>query len=202
MSKRQPKSPDKLRIWQQNTHKSQTAQDYVLNAARPEDWDILAIQEPWIDTLGKSHMTQYWRIIYPVNYYEEGRSRVRSVLLINTNINTDSYTMLLIPHSDIVGVHFTGANGSLTVINVYNEITNNSTTDCLDSFLTANPRMVRLSASDHMLWLGDFNRHHPMWEDNTNSHLFEPENYISPLLDLLYKNDILLPIPTGLPTYQ
>src|SRR3984893_10910317 len=118
MSKQQLKSPDKLRIWQQNTHKSQTAQDYILNTARPEDWDILALQEPWIDTLEKSHATQYWRIIYPVNYYEEGRSRVRSILLINTNINTDSYTVLLIPHSDITSVRFTSANGSLTVINV------------------------------------------------------------------------------------
>src|SRR6202011_3471472 len=145
---------------------------------------------------------QYWHIIYPANYYEEGRSRIWLLLLINTNINTDSYMVLPIPHSDITGVRFTSANGSLTVINVYNEITNNDTTDCLDSFLTANLRMARPTDLDHMLWLGDFNRHHLMWEDDTNSHLFEPENYISPLLDLLYRHNMLLTLPKGIPTFQ
>src|ERR1700733_6478450 len=38
MNKHIPKAPEQLRIWQQNTHKSQTAQDYVINTARPEDW--------------------------------------------------------------------------------------------------------------------------------------------------------------------
>jgi hypothetical protein len=101
MSKRQPKTPEQLHIWQQNTHKSQTAQDYIINTAKPNDWDIIAIQEPWLDTLGESCASQYRRIIYPANYYEEGRLRTRSVLLINTNINTDSYSVILIHHSDI-----------------------------------------------------------------------------------------------------
>jgi hypothetical protein len=51
MNKRVPKAPEQLRIWQQNTPKLQMAQDYVINTARPEDWDVPAIQEPWIDTL-------------------------------------------------------------------------------------------------------------------------------------------------------
>ena len=61
----------------------------MINTARPKDWDVLAIQEPWIDTLGKSRTLQYWRIIYPVNFYKEGRASIRSVLLINTNISMD-----------------------------------------------------------------------------------------------------------------
>jgi endonuclease/exonuclease/phosphatase family metal-dependent hydrolase len=202
MSKCQPKAPEQLRTWQQNTHKSQTAQDYVINTARPEDWDIIALQEPWMDSLGKSRASQYWCIIYPGNFYEEGRSRIRSVLLINTNIYTDSYIAIPIMHSDITGIHFKGVNGSLSVINIYNEITNNDTMSYLDSFLDANICMVRPTEADHMIWLGDFNRHHPMWEDDTNSHLFEPENYITPLLDLLYKHDMFLALPKGIPTFQ
>jgi exonuclease III len=202
MSKRQPKAPNQLRIWQQNTHKSQTAQDYVINTAKPEDWDILALQEPWLDSLGKSRASQYWRIVHPANYYEEGRACIRSVLLINANINTDSYSVIPIFHSDITAVRFKGNNGNLSVINIYNEITNNDTTSCLDHFLNANPRLVRPSITDNMIWLGDFNRHHPIWEEDTNSHLFEPENYITPLLDLLYRHDMLLALPKGIPTFQ
>jgi hypothetical protein len=202
MNKGTPKAPEQLRIWQLNIHKSQTAQDYVINTARPEDWDVLALQEPWIDTLGNSRASHYWRVIYPANYYEEGRARIRSVLLINTNISSESYSVLPIQHSHITGVRFKGLNGNLTLINVYNEITNNDTTNCLDLFLTANPLLVRPTASDHMIWLGDFNRHHPMWEEDTNSHLFEAENIISPLLGLLYRQDMLLALPKGIPTFQ
>jgi Endonuclease-reverse transcriptase len=174
----------------------------VINTARPEDWDVLAIQEPWIDALGKSRASQYWRIIYPANYYEEGRARIRSVLLINTNITTDCYSALPIYHSDITGVRFRGPHSSLSLINVYNEITNNDTTGCLYLFLNANPLLARPLASDHMIWLGDFNRHHPMWEEDGNSHLFESEDAISPLLNLLYRHDMILALPKGIPTLQ
>jgi hypothetical protein len=41
-----------------------------------------------------------------------------------------------------------------------------------------------------------------MWEEDTNSHLFEPENYITPFLDLLFRHDMILALPKGIPTYQ
>ena len=39
---------------QPNVHNSKTAQAYVLNTANPNDWDVLALQEPWIDSFGNS----------------------------------------------------------------------------------------------------------------------------------------------------
>jgi hypothetical protein len=53
-----------------------------------------------------------------------------------------------------------------------------------------------------MLWLGDFNCHYPMWEEDTNEQLFKPEDYIAPLIDLLYKNNMLLVLPKGIHTLQ
>ena len=103
-------------------------------------------------------------------------------------------------HSDITAVRFKGDNGYLSLFNIYNEITNNDTLTCLDLFLDCNAPLIRPSNSDCVLWLGDFNRHHPMWEEDANEHLFEPEDYISPLIDLLYKNDMLLTLPKGIPT--
>jgi hypothetical protein len=50
--------------------------------------------------------------------------------------------------------------------------------------------------------LGDFNRHHPIWEDDNNENLFEPEDCIAPLINLLYKFDMLLALPKGKPTLQ
>ena len=84
MNIRPPKLPQKLRIWQQNVHMSKTAHTYILNTANPKDWDILALQEPWIDRFGNSRGSQYWRVVYPANFYNEDRARVRSILLILT----------------------------------------------------------------------------------------------------------------------
>ena len=202
MSRRPPNKPQQLHIWQKNAHKSQTAQDYILCTAHPSDWDIIALQEPWIDSFGKSRGSQYWRVIYPANYYVEGRSRIRSILLINTNISTDSYTILPIMNSDITAVRFHGENGYVSTFNIYNEITNNETITCLDQFMGRHSHLVRPTETDHILWLSNFNRHHPIWEDETNLHLYKSEESISPLIDLLYKYNMILALPKGIPTYQ
>jgi hypothetical protein len=41
-----------------------------------------------------------------------------------------------------------------------------------------------------------------VWEDDSNKRLFESTEYILSLLDLLYKNEMLLALPKGIPTYQ
>ena len=202
MNVRPPTLPQKLRIWQQNVHKSKTAQAYVLNTANPNDWDVLALQEPWIDSFGNSRGTQYWRVIYPANYYLEGRAHIRSIILINTNLSTDCYTILPLIHSDITAVRFRGNNGFLSLFNIYNEITNNDTLTYLDAYLDRNAHLVRPSRQDSVVWLGDFNRHHPIWEEDANERLFESEEYITPLIELLYKNEMLLALPKGIPTFQ
>ncbi|KAG5724629.1 hypothetical protein E4T56_gene3672 [Termitomyces sp. T112] len=44
-----PKAPEKLRIWQQNVCKLDVAQATMLDTASPNDWDMLAIQEPFLE---------------------------------------------------------------------------------------------------------------------------------------------------------
>ena len=68
--------------------------------------------------------------------------------------------------------------------------------------MDANPHLILPSINDHMVWLGDFNRHHPLWEDEANEHLFDSEANITPLIDLLYKHDMTLALPKGIPTFQ
>ena len=71
-------------------------------------------------------------------------------------------------YSDITAICFKGDNGYLSLFNIYNEITNNDTIGYLDSFLTRNTHLIRPSVWDSVIWVGDFNRHHPMWEEETN----------------------------------
>ena len=42
--------PQKLRIWQQNVHISKTVQSNILNTANPKDWNVIALQEPFLAT--------------------------------------------------------------------------------------------------------------------------------------------------------
>ena len=105
-------------------------------------------------------------------------------------------------HSDITAIRFKGANGFLSVFNIYNEITNNDTITCLDSFLTRKTHLIHPLPLDCVLWIGDFNRHHPIWEEEANERLYEAEEYISPLIELLYRNEMLLALPKGIPTFQ
>ncbi|KNZ80707.1 hypothetical protein J132_04796 [Termitomyces sp. J132] len=53
-----------------------------------------------------------------------------------------------------------------------------------------------------MLWLGNFNRHHPLWEPVDNHHLNSPKDFIQPLLDMLTAYDMELALPPGIPTLQ
>ncbi|KIM45758.1 hypothetical protein M413DRAFT_7871 [Hebeloma cylindrosporum] len=56
-----------LRIWQQNTRKSLSAQLLTIHAAR-NDYDIICIQEPHFDHLKATHATPVWRLITPTGW--------------------------------------------------------------------------------------------------------------------------------------
>ena len=105
-------------------------------------------------------------------------------------------------HSDITTIRFKGTSGFLSLFNIYNKITNNDTLACLDSFSELNALTIHPSPTDSVVWLGNFNRHHPMWEDDVNDQLFNMEDNITPLINLLYKYDIVLALPKGIPTLQ
>ena len=54
------------------------------------------------------------------------------------------------------------------------------------------------------IWAGDFNRHHPLWDDPTNQHLFTTHNLTEAqkLIDLTEKHNLEQVLPPGIPTLQ
>ncbi|KAG2046648.1 hypothetical protein BDR06DRAFT_1035543 [Suillus hirtellus] len=70
-----------------------------------------------------------------------------------------------------------------------------------DEFLEHNIALIKTMETDHMLWTGDFNRHHPLWEDIRNCHLF---NYAAanPLIDLIADHGMLQLLLCRIPTLQ
>ena len=99
-------------------------------------------------------------------------SRPQVVTLINSKLSTNYWKQIPFPSRDVVITQFTGTQGTCTLINIYNDGKHDRTIEELERFLATNIREVRPSVNDHMIWLGDFNRHHPLWDEERNSHLF------------------------------
>ena len=195
-------APSKLRIWQQNARKSIRNTDYILNEANPKDYDLILIQEPWFDHLGKTRGTHNWRVIYPPTIYEDKHDPIRSIILVNINISTNRYITLNIPSSDIMAIRLNGSFGYCTIMNIYNDCTTNKTTTALKEYLDTNKHIAIPNPTNHLFWLGDFNRHHPLWEPDSNRRLYNSPDMINPLLNLITEHDMLMSLPPDIPTYE
>ena len=192
---------NQLRIWQQNLNKSLTAQLHLLNTASPNDWDVLILQEPWFGNT-VTRATHSWRVLYPDIYYENKTANLRSIILINTNISTDCYEQIQLRSTDVTGVRVVTDAGPITILNVYNDCNHNAAVDEVTSYLTrAFPDDI-IPDDEHVVMAGDFNRHHSWWEDESNSHLMTGGAMIQPLLDLVYRFDLGMALPPGIPTLQ
>lgn len=67
----------KLRInWQQNLNKSLDAQGYLINTTREDKYDIVAIQEPYIDQNKLTRANTRWVVLYPSGHHDT-RERAR-----------------------------------------------------------------------------------------------------------------------------
>lgn len=196
------RQPDRLRIWQQNAHKSRLAQEHILNTANPGDWDLILLQEPWFDTYGNSRGNQSFHVIYPSTFLSDKDSPTRSIILINSNINKDCYTELAIPSNDITAVRLTIGDRHFSLFNIYNDCNHNRTLDTLNSYLADNLQIALPQPEDHMFWFGDFNRHHPCWEDEANARTYNSENFIAPLLDLIHDHGMIMALPPSIPTLR
>jgi len=53
-----------------------------------------------------------------------------------------------------------------------------------------------------LILLGDFNRHHPTWEGNANSHLTSPDRLLNLLLELIVNMRLEMVLPKGIPTLE
>ena len=74
----------------------------------------------------------------------------------------------------------------------------------ISTFLKNEIRQVRPNEDDHMIWLGDFNRHHPLWEDKTNGHLMTNSHLqmAQLLIELLVEYGMIMVLPKYTPTLE
>lgn len=187
-----------LNIWQLNTNKSNEAQTAFAHDPSVLAGSLIAIQEPYLDHLSSSRPPAGWRPVYPTPHFREGAPRSRSFIAVNPALSTNDWEQIACPSSDITSIRVITTAGPVLIINVYNPCDSNRSLPHVESLARAAP------PGDHIVLLGDFNRHHPTWDESRNSHLFTSTNLelAQPLLDLVGEFGLQMALPQDIPTLQ
>ena len=198
-----PSQLNNIRIWQQNLNTSHITQLTLTNTLPPSDWDIIALQEPAINKIGNTRANTHWRVVYPTAKYTDG-TRSRAVTLINSSISTNAWRQIDFPSADVVVVQLSTSQGYCTIFNIYNDCKHDNTISAIEQLMSEHIATVRPNQQDHMVWLGDFNRHHLLWDESSNSHLFTAPALAASqkLIDLLADYGLTQILPRNKPTLQ
>ena len=197
-------SPKRLRIWQQNLDKSDKAQCNLINSSVHKDWDLLLLQEPYIDKFGNTKVTSKWHTIYPSSHLSDA-SVNRSIILVNTALDTNTWAQVPVEGSNnITALRLRLPHGQLTNFNIYNDCTHSNTLSLFRQYLNKTASSSLAASGDRMLWCGDFNCHHLLWDEEHNSHLFTASASleVQPLMSLLEDYNMVMILLQNIPTLQ
>jgi len=167
-----------LKIWQQNINKSSACQhDLISNDRLIRDGiDIIALQEPSINQFGGIVNAREWTAVYPTTHTAEPH-KTHSLLLICTNLLTNKWEQINMKSGDMTVIKVKSNWGTLTIYNIYNDCKHDRTLDLLAEshrqYQEENSTHPR--EQEHLMWLGDFNRHHPHWDMPSDTRLFTTE---------------------------
>jgi len=156
-------------------------------------------------------MSKFLHIRTPNNFrqiFPENRGRdnslVRSIIWVSKVLETKNWENIDIPNSnDITAIRLTGSYGQLTIFNIYNDCTHADNEKDLKNFLRGRAEEF-IGRNRHMIWAGDFNRHHPLWDREEDEHLFTTPatQAAEKLIDLLTEYDMGMLLPKDTPTLQ
>ena len=190
-----------LGIWQQNLNKSNDAQVDLLNLAKPAEWSVLALQEPYINRNNKTHSSSHWRVIYPVVHGADHAPRTRSVLMISKQLSTNVWNEIQVPHPDVTAVTIRTEGGTTHIFNLYVDADSDA---AIHAAARATQKLLERNDDASIIWLGDFNRHHPQWDEERNNHLFTAVNLTAAelLLTKVAEAGLDMVLEPGTPTLQ
>jgi len=202
-----------IKIWQQNVRKSWDAQMHTIHTVGNR-YDIICLQEPHFDFQKLTRATPVWRVVLPSLYNthetQERWRAPRAAILVHERVSTNRWTQVDIALQDIVAICLTTCETALNVYNIYNDCTHSETLQVLKQHLQKreadeinNPTPTE-DKTEGDLWIGDFNRHHPMWEDAKNSRLFTAAalDKAQELIELLADYDMVMSLPQSIPTIR
>ena len=98
----------------------------------------------------------------------------RSITLINKAINATSYHQIKVEHLNITALTIYTNLFPIDIYNIYNDGTTPNTVQFIRWYMQ-NIYLLHLAA-EQQIWVGNFNWHHPLWDEPRNLHLFTPRN--------------------------
>ena len=128
------RNPRRLRLWQQNLNRSLEGQLDLLQSLKDKDYDVVALQEPHIDFLGRTRANAHWTVIYPKRHLANP-NKTRAIILINRNISTNNWDEIPLDSMDVTGVRLHGGFGAICLLNIYNDCENNGSIDVMRGFM-------------------------------------------------------------------
>ena len=195
-----------LNIWQQNINKSPACQHDLISSGKLIEIGInlIALQEPVINFYGNMIASRDWISVYPTTH-SDNPAKSRSITLIRASICTENWTQINFPSGDVTVVQLNGAWGKLTIFNIYNDCDHNRTMALLSKFHCEHADQLEKSdrGSAHVLWLGDFNRHHPHWDSHDDTRLFTRDaiKAAKALIEATAEAGLDMALPKGIPTH-
>jgi ribonuclease HI/exonuclease III len=195
----------RLRILQINLNKSEKAHLDLLNNVTSKDWDIVLIQEPHtINRFNAIRTPTNFRPVFPENRGRDNTA-VRSLIWVSSSLDTRNWEIINIPDTnDLTAIQLKGNYGTLVIFNIYNDCKNPNTENALALFLRTHSNEILAGPNAHMIWAGDFNRHHPLWDRDEDVHLFTAQYQRSAekLINMLADHEMAMPLPKGIPTLE
>ncbi|KJA23255.1 hypothetical protein HYPSUDRAFT_99332, partial [Hypholoma sublateritium FD-334 SS-4] len=104
------------------------------------DFEVCAIQEPYVDFRGASRTNPHWQAIYPTTHHSDTNvnakyKKTRSIILVSAAISTDAWSEIPFDSLDVTGVQLVGDFGTIRIINIYNNCDDNSSLDTVAQYL-------------------------------------------------------------------
>ena len=194
----------KLRILQINLNKSEKAHLDIINERVSEKYDIMLIQELHTTKFNAIRTPANFKPIFPSNRLAD-EAQIRSVIWVNKHLETKNWKIIDVQKTNnITAIQLNGTYGKIMIINIYNDCTHPRTENTLRNCLTQHRNMIADGDNAHMIWAGDFNRHHPLWDDNRDIHLFTNQalRNAEGLINMLAEYGMEMALPKGVPTLQ
>ena len=95
-------------------------------------------------------------------------------------------------------------NRKLMIINIYNACTHSWMLTRLCQFMQEEWVNIGEDANNHIMWCGNFNRHHPLWDDKADERLFTPQaiREADILIGLLVDEGLEMALPRSILTLK
>ena len=198
-----------LAIWQQNINKSRACQHDLISSGKliEKEINIVALQEPSINTFNNTVASRDWKSIYPSTHAKEP-GKTRSLILIRDDLLTDSWEQVEFPSGDVTALKIHGDWGTITIFNIYNDCKHNETITALMKFHSDHTNDIlgntETQGKYHLIWVGDFNRHHPCWDTPENNALFTRDalEQAEILIHGIAELGMEMALAAGIPTHE